>query len=319
MKVWATETARVNIFEAINYKNVIVTGETGVGKLLAAKNIHLQSSRSEKPFLLIDGSEDIAEEELYRRLFGHALNAFPSATQARMGQLELADHGSVVLKDLHKLNVPLRDRILNFVFERNLCRIGSHTKIFVDVKCIFLLNLEKDYSRGLRDQMVAKEDFDLFEFSVPSLEERREDIGDIINSCLRSYEIEFSIPRIVLDEGVQFIFESYSWLGNIKELKQSLEISILQALKSFDSQNDRYLRVGLDHLDQKLSSEAGLNVLVPVIEEGISFHDAVAEYKKELIHRILDICGYNKTHAAIALQIDIEELDELLRDLSIAA
>ncbi|MFY0545167.1 sigma-54 interaction domain-containing protein [Brevibacillus sp. H7] len=209
---------------------VLLYGESGVGKELFAKAIHLASRRHEKPFIAINcGAIPAALFE--SELFGYQGGAFTGAEKkGKPGKLELAHGGTLFLDEIGELPLELQVKLLRALQERQFYRVGGTEPITVNTRIIAATNrqLEQMVSEGrFREDLYYR--LNVFTLEIPPLRERREDIPELVQIFLHEYSIthEQPVPRIA-PEVMQALFD-YAWPGNIRELRNVIErLSILQ-------------------------------------------------------------------------------------------
>ncbi|MBO8172956.1 MAG: sigma-54-dependent Fis family transcriptional regulator [Bacillaceae bacterium] len=235
---------------------VLITGETGTGKEVAAKTIHNLSPRSDKPFMDINCAA-IPANLIESELFGHEKNAFTGAGQGKKGLFELADGGTIFLDEIGEMPYETQAKLLRFIETRKFRRIGSSQNVYVDVRIIAATNrdLSEEVEQGrFRSDLYYR--LNVFPIQIPPLRERKEDIPLLIRHFW---------PDMALTDEVLSTLENYSWPGNVRELKNILErLSILypdgdisvDALPS-DLHDDRRAKVSSNHpLDTSMKSEA---------------------------------------------------------------
>ncbi|MGV6850939.1 MAG: sigma-54 interaction domain-containing protein [bacterium] len=206
---------------------VLVTGDTGTGKELIAKSIHLQSRRARKPFVAINCGA-IPAELLESELFGHEKGAFTGAFTARKGRFEMAKGGTLFLDEIGDMPLPMQVKILRVLQERNFEKVGSNETQEADVRVIAATHhdLEKLIGEGkFREDLYYR--LNVFPIHSPSLHERPEDLSYIIKVLLARFEDEGREQCSLAQDALQAL-QSYSWPGNVRELENLLErLSIL--------------------------------------------------------------------------------------------
>src|ERR671912_2482274 len=196
---------------------VLLTGETGTGKDLAAKAIHYHSDRAPKPFVNITCSA-LPEQLLESELFGHERGAFTDARQQKRGLFETADGGTVFLDEIGEMTPALQSKLLRFLEEKTFKRVGGLTDLRVDVRVIAATN------RNLEDEVKAgKFREDLFyrlqgmPGALPPLRERRGDVPLLASYYIDRYNREFRKKVRGVTPDAMKLLEQYQWPGNIRE------------------------------------------------------------------------------------------------------
>jgi DNA-binding NtrC family response regulator len=208
---------------------VLLTGETGTGKDLAAKAIHYNSERAAKPFVNITCSA-LPEQLLESELFGHERGAFTDARQQKRGLLETADGGTVFLDEIGEMTPGLQAKLLRFLEERTFKRVGGLHDIKVDVRVIAATN------RDLEDEVKAgkfREDLfyrlQVMPVRLPPLRERVGDIPLLVAHYIDRYNREFRKRVRGLQPAAQVLLDQYKWPGNVRELRNAIERAMLLA------------------------------------------------------------------------------------------
>src|SRR6185369_13478502 len=200
---------------------VLLTGETGTGKDLAAKSIHYNSDRARRPFVNITMSA-LPEQLLESELFGHERGAFTDARQQKRGLLETADGGTVFLDEIGEMTPVLQAKLLRFLEEKTFKRVGGLQDIRVDVRVIAATHrdLEQQVKEGkFREDLFYR--LQVMPIHLPPLRERRGDISLLANYFVDGYNREFKKKvRGITAEGLQAL-ENYGWPGNIRELRNA--------------------------------------------------------------------------------------------------
>jgi len=252
---------------------VLITGESGTGKDLAAQAIHRYSARRNGPFMPVHCAA-IPETLLESELFGHERGAFTDAKAARKGLFESADKGTVFLDEVSEMAPMTQVKLLRVLEEQEFIRVGGNQPVRVDIRVISATN------RSLRDA-VEKGDFrdDLYfrlkviEIEMPPLRERREDVPVLANAFIERYcaENNISFPGIS-DEAMESLQE-YNWPGNVRELLHVIESMMARMPES---------EIRAEDLDQYLEEPIVLNRNLP-----IPLHKTPDQSERELIFRVL--------------------------------
>ena len=206
---------------------VLLTGETGTGKDLAAKAIHYNSERSARPFINITASA-LPETLLESELFGHERGAFTDARQQKRGLLETADGGTVFLDEIGEVSAGLQSKLLRFLEEKTFKRVGGLVDIRVDVRVIAATNrnLEADVRAGkFREDLFYR--LQVMPIALPPLRERAGDIPRLVNYYIDRYNREFRKRVKGATAEALAMLEQYRWPGNIRELRNAIERAML--------------------------------------------------------------------------------------------
>ncbi len=203
--------------------NVLIMGESGVGKEIIAHAIHNLSSRSDKPFVTVNCA-GIPETLLESELFGYKKGAFTGATTDRMGLFQSAHKGTLFLDEIGDLSLPLQIRLLRVVEEKKFKPLGSNKEIEVDIRLISATNqdLEQKVTAGqFREDLYYR--LNVIPIRIPPLRERKEDIPVLVDYFLKKYSKEFGkeTPKIS-SSALSFLME-YGFPGNVRELEHIIE------------------------------------------------------------------------------------------------
>ena len=206
---------------------VLITGETGTGKELIARAIHRRSRRSSCPFVAVNCAA-IPRELIASELFGHEKGAFTGAFQRRPGRFELADGGSLFLDEVGELSVDMQIALLRVLQEREFERLGGSHRVRVDVRVIAATN--RNLSVAIEEGRFREDLFyrlNVFPIDVPPLRQRAEDIPLLVRYLIARYAREAgkSIRRV--NKQALHRLQSYPWPGNIRELQNVIERSVI--------------------------------------------------------------------------------------------
>jgi two-component system, NtrC family, response regulator AlgB len=214
------ETARQ---AAASDATVLLTGESGTGKNVLARQIHRWSLRKDHAFVVVNCTT-LSEELLESELFGHVRGAFTGAIKDKPGRLEAADSGTVFLDEIADLSGQLQTKFLRFVQEQSFERVGGDRVIRVDARIIAASNrdLEAEVAaHHFRDDLFYR--LNVITLRVPPLRERREDILSLAEWMLKSASIRNRRSKLTLSPGAAAAISKYRWPGNVRELRNSLE------------------------------------------------------------------------------------------------
>ena len=207
--------------------NVLITGESGVGKELVANAIHKQSSRAEKPFVIVHCAA-LSESLLESELFGFEKGAFTGAENMHKGRFELADGGTIFLDEIGEINLATQVKLLRVLQEKKFERVGGEKTINVDVRVVAATNrnLENEVKAGrFREDLFYR--LNVVRIQIPSLRERKDDIPLLMHNFLRECNIENEKNILRFDNKAKAAMIKYSWPGNIRELKNCVESAVV--------------------------------------------------------------------------------------------
>ncbi len=300
---------------------VLITGASGTGKELVARQIHEASPRAKELFIPVDCAS-ITGELMASQLFGHVKGAFTSADQGSLGCFRAADQGTIFLDEIGELPLPLQAKLLRVIQERSVVPVGSHQAIPVDVRIIAATN------RDLKQEMLTgrfREDL-YYRLSVISIRttplcDRNEDIATLAPLFLAELEAQ-GHPRQKLTPGAIELLRSYDWPGNVRELKNVLEQAAVEAEGEWITEEvimtvisvcvgDRVDRDRLQvppltsSLHETQFRTSGLDCSSPPIQEP---WPSLADHERQHILLTLGHTFYNKSAAARLLVISRQAL-----------
>ncbi|MGE0709862.1 MAG: sigma-54-dependent transcriptional regulator [Planctomycetota bacterium] len=273
---------------------VLITGESGTGKSLAARKLHRESERAERPFLTITCSA-LPEQLLESELFGHERGAFTDAKQRKLGLLEQADQGTVFLDEIGEMSLKLQAKLLRFLEERCFRRVGGTTDVRPDVRVIAATNrdLEGDVHQGsFRADLYFR--LAVIRVHLPPLRERPGDVARLAKYFVCAFNRAFGREVQELTAEAQARLEAHDWPGNIRELRNTIERVMLLC------EAPRITAADLPRLSRRERS-AGLLVLPP---SGLSLRTL----ERELVVQALERTHGNQTRAAELLGMTRDQI-----------
>jgi PAS domain S-box-containing protein len=241
---------------------VLVTGETGTGKELVARAIHRRSLRASRAFVSVNCAA-VPRDLIASELFGHEKGAFTGAMQRRVGRFELAEGGTIFLDEVGELLPDTQVALLRVLQEREVERIGGSQPIHVNVRVIAATNrdLEAAVASGtFRQDLYYR--LNVFPLDMPPLRERREDISLLVEYFIDRYARKAGKNIRTIDKKTLQLLQSYPWPGNIRELQNVIERSVIVSETENFSVDERWLSQqprdrrsgGKLHLSQKLAA-----------------------------------------------------------------
>ena len=218
--------------------NVLICGESGVGKEIIAELIHRVSIRKEKPFFALNCAA-IPEQLLESELFGYVKGAFTNATKDKHGVFESCHGGTLFLDEIGEMPPTLQTKLLRVIDQQKCRRIGSTHEIHFDVRILSATNrhisemLDRNYFRNDLYQRIAT-----YEIKIPPLRKRKKDILPLTYHFLQFFSKEMKIPIPILADDIQKILLSYSFPGNVRELKNMIERAMINCNDGFLKKED---------------------------------------------------------------------------------
>ena len=272
---------------------VLLTGETGTGKDLAAKAVHYNSDRAGRSFVNITCSA-LPEQLLESELFGHERGAFTDARQQKRGLFETADGGTIFLDEIGEMTPSLQSKLLRFLEEKTFKRVGGLADVRVDVRVVAATN------RDLEDEVKAgkfREDLfyrlQVMPILLPPLRERRVDIPLLANYYVDRFNREFRKRVRGLSKTATALLEQYQWPGNVRELRNAIERAMLL-------------------IDREWLEPADFTTLTRTVEpaqfrlppEGVKLEDV----ERRLLTQALERADGNQSQAALLLGINRDQV-----------
>ncbi|HEY5619224.1 MAG TPA: sigma-54 dependent transcriptional regulator [Vicinamibacterales bacterium] len=272
---------------------VLLTGETGTGKDLAAKAIHFNSDRAARAFVNITCSA-LPEQLLESELFGHERGAFTDARQQKRGLFETADAGTVFLDEIGEMTAGLQSKLLRFLEEKTFKRVGGLADVRVDVRVIAATNrnLEEEVKTGkFREDLFYR--LQVMPVTLPPLRERRGDAPLLAAYYVDRFNREFRKRVRGLTPAAVKVVEQYQWPGNVRELRNAIERAMLLIDREWLEPDDF---TGLTR------SVAPAQFKLPA--EGVNLE----EIERQLLVQALERARGNQTHAAQLLGINRDQV-----------
>ncbi|MDP2816625.1 MAG: sigma 54-interacting transcriptional regulator [Rectinemataceae bacterium] len=282
--------------------SVLILGESGVGKELFAERIHLGSNRAEKSFVRVNCAA-LPEGLLESELFGHVRGAFTDAIQDRKGRFEMADGGTIFLDEIGEVPLRLQSKLLRVLQQKTFERVGSSDTVAVDVRIVAATNrdIEELVHKGeFRSDLYYR--LNVLPIMIPPLRQRKEDIAALAEHFLRRFSRETNKRFSGFTDPAMELMLSYSWPGNIRELENAIERSVVISRDSWIDASDLMLGKGTaSHEDFK----------------GKTLKDALTTFKRHFISGALEAHRWNQTETARILDIQRTYLSRLVKELDI--
>ena len=299
---------------------VLIRGESGTGKELVARAIHLGSKRREESFVHVNCAA-LPSELLESELFGYSKGAFTGATYNKAGRFEKAHKGTIFLDEIGSLSVPLQAKILQVLEDGRISRLGSIKETPVDVRIIAATNsnLEESIVQGtFRNDLFYR--LNVIAIRVPSLRERKEDIGLLTEYFMQKYCNELGKKPLHIDKGIEGYFQRYHWPGNVRELE-----NIIKGMIALQKKDIVYSELKLE--EDAFVEEKGVGSRITVLaqvwddrkikqmlrgKKDIPLKTITGQYVAEVegkaIYQALELTRWNRKKAAELLQVSYKTL-----------
>ena len=275
--------------------NILLTGESGVGKDVMANYIHKRSNRAENSFIVINCGA-IPENLIESELFGHEKGSYTGADRMGKGKFELADKGTIFLDEIGELPLHAQVKFLRVLQEKQIYRIGSEKSISIDVRIIAATNknLSEEVEKGnFREDLYYR--LNVVNLEIPPLRDRKDDIPVLAEYFLMEFSKDYDKKIKYFEvEALNYLMD-YEWKGNVRELKNVIERSVLVA-------NDEEELLLKNHLPKEIT---GLDLNDDINDNK---EKTLADYEKMIIENTLKRYEGNKTKTAEVLGIKRQTL-----------
>jgi two-component system NtrC family response regulator len=278
---------------------VLIVGESGTGKEMTARAIHRRSARKNKALIAINCGA-IPENLLESELFGHEKGSFTGAHIQRIGRIELAKGGTLFLDEIGELSSKLQVKLLRFLQEQRIERIGGRKEIIVDARVIAASNT--DLTQAMKEDRFREDLYyrlGVVILPLPPIRDREGDIILLAKLLLQKYAAEYKKNIIKFDAQAMRAINRYSWPGNVRELENKIKRAVIMAEGTKVTVADLELNSSYSRYD------------------GMSLKEARELLEKHLVQRALERNNDNITHAAAELDVSRPTLYELMGKLGI--
>lgn len=273
---------------------LLISGESGVGKEVVARELHQLSDRSEAPFLAINCGA-IPDQLLESELFGHVKGAFTGASTERIGFFELAGDGTLLLDEIGDMPLNLQTKLLRALEQREFYRVGSSRAS--PLKARILSSTNRDLSRMIADKSFREDLYyrlNVIEISVPPLRERREDIPRLADYFLTQLSNDLSRIKLTLSKEALSACMGYDWPGNVRQLKNVLERAVILSQDSW---------IQVEDLPPETQGKDSINDIVSDIKSD-ELRVATKQFERQFIESIIRQCDGNREQAAERMNIN---------------
>ncbi len=282
---------------ALSDARVLITGENGTGKELAAREIHNQSERKDKPFIEVNCAA-IPNELIESELFGHEKGSFTGANQQRIGKFEAANKGTLFLDEIGDMSMQAQAKVLRAIEDGKIERVGGNKKISVDVRIVSATN--KNLAQEIEDGNFREDLFhrlNVIPLTIPPLRERKNDIEELVKHFSSIICEKNKFPKVKFEKSAIELLKSNNWSGNIRELKNIVERIIIMVPKDEISVAD------IEHLlpNSKVKNDDLLNI-------SNSFQEFKEVTERAFILKQLELNSWNISKTAEILDIQRSHL-----------
>jgi len=295
---------------------VLISGETGVGKEMVARAIHLAGDRAQAPMIAVNGNA-LPENLLEAELFGHVKGAFTGAFSHRIGRFEQAHRGTLFLDEVGELPLEVQAKLLRVLQEREFERIGSSETIKVDVRVIAATNV--DLAEAVRQGRFREDLFyrlNVVPLTVPPLRERMSDLPLLVHHLAEKICRQEGLPPRRISRETLERLSHYSWPGNVRQLENAVERAIALS-GDRDTLYPGDFPLPPAPRDRQASAITPPAIAVP--DEGLDFEGLVADMQRTILEQALRKAGGNKAQAASMLRLKRTTLSAKLKSLTAVA
>lgn len=293
---------------------VLITGETGTGKEVAARAIHAASTRAAKPMVAVNCGA-IPSNLVEAELFGHVRGAFTGAVQPRAGRFEEAQGGTIFLDEIAELPMEVQAKLLRVLQEREVHRLGSSERVPLDVRVIAATNNNLEEAvrrREFREDLFYR--LNVLPLRMPALRDRVSDIPILARHFVDAICRAENLPIKSLRESAIEVLMQYSWPGNVRQLQHAVEMAVVLS-------GDRELLCVEDFpLPSDFAPVSRVQTEgVQVPNTGLNFDETVSRFEKTILEQALSLCSGNKARTAELLQMKRTTLVAKLKALDLCA
>ena len=267
--------------------NVLIQGESGTGKELVGRALHFSGARQKQPFIAFSCG-GFSDDLIANELFGHEKGAFTGAVSAKAGLLESADKGTIFLDEIGMMPPNMQVKLLRFIQERNLLRVGGTKPVAVDARLVAAGNhdLKKEVAlNNFREDLYYR--LNVVSIMLAPLRHRKEDIPLLIQHFLTRYNKQFKKEVAGMDKKAMAVLKQYPFPGNVRELENIVERGVALT-------ENRY--IGCEDLPRDMMELSFTSVEAPPLE-------SLEAVEKKYIEKVLEQTAFNKGKAALILNL----------------
>jgi len=293
---------------------VLIQGESGVGKEVVARSIHLNSFRRERPFVKVNCAAlppDLLESEL----FGYEKGAFTGAYRQKQGRFELANGGTIFLDEISEMSLSLQGKLLQVLQDREFSRLGGKKDIRVDVRVLVATN--KNIEEGIKNGRFREDLYyrlNVVNIMIPPLRERREEIPIFVEYFLDKYGKKYGRKVPPLSNKTMEAFSEHQWVGNVREMENVIQRLVV--LGNEDTIIEELTPVTKeDPIPEKKKKVVPAKKIWPSLKE--VHQEAIKKVESEMILKALEMTNWNRKKAADKLNISYKALLYKIKETSL--
>jgi DNA-binding NtrC family response regulator len=282
---------------------VLIRGETGTGKELAARAIHKLSPRTDNPFIAVNCAA-LSENLLESELFGHEKGAFTGADKARQGLFEAADGGTLFLDEAGEMSLALQAKLLRVLMDKQVTRVGSTRPRKVDVRVLFATHrdLEERVKEGaFREDLFYR--INVVPVTMPALRDRPEDLPQLVQHFMAAVARDLKLPPRGMSEGALHRLGAYAFPGNVRELRNLIERAYILSSGEQVQPGDLPLGNGDEPAPENL-----MQAIVARLPHELDLRELLSEMEKAILQRTLHDAGGVQAEAGRMLQLSRSDI-----------
>jgi transcriptional regulator with PAS, ATPase and Fis domain len=307
--------------------NVLICGESGVGKELVARALHYYSKRSHQPFVKVNCAA-LPAELIESELFGYERGAFTGADRQKLGKFELAGNGSILLDEIGEIPPSIQAKLLQVLQDQKFPRVGGAKDIEINARIITATNrdLQSDMISGsFREDLYYR--INIITIAIPPLREHKEDLELLVKYFLKQQQEMYNLPDIKIPPRIMDLFYQYHWPGNIRQLENHIKrITILGNIDEFEKeflvQVNRQQKVNASSLQVETENVSPARHTDELDVQHFSSlkeirNKAIYKIEKKIIKEVLDKNNWNRKKTAKILKISYRTLLYKIKELGI--
>jgi len=293
---------------------VLIQGESGVGKEVVARSIHLNSFRKERPFVKVNCAA-LPQELLESELFGYEKGAFTGAYRQKQGRFELANGGTIFLDEISEMSLSLQGKLLQVLQDREFSRLGGKKDIRVDVRVLVATN--KNIEEGIKNGQFREDLYyrlNVVNITIPPLRERREEIPIFVEYFLDKFGKKYGRKASPLSDKTTKALSEHHWVGNVRELENVVQRLVV--LGNEETITEELTPATKEEpLPEKKKKVAPVKKIWPSLKE--VHQEAIRKAESEMILEALEMTNWNRKKAANKLNISYKALLYKIKETSL--